>query len=42
MLVIAAVVEAAVDGVFARLGYALLVSEWTVPFGIIAATWAML
>jgi hypothetical protein len=42
MLVIAAVVEAAVDGVFARLGYTLLVSEWTVPIGIIAATWVML
>jgi membrane protease YdiL (CAAX protease family) len=41
-LVVAGVVEAAVDGFVAARGYAVLVSEWSVPLGILAATWVML
>ena len=41
-LVVAGVVEAAVDGFAAARGYAVLVSEWSVPIGILAATWVML
>src|SRR5688572_15191377 len=41
-LLIAAVVETAVDGVISAAGYTPLVSEWSVPIGILAATWVML
>lgn len=41
-LIVAAVIEAAIDGLFARAGYTLLVSEWAVPVALIAATWVML
>jgi membrane protease YdiL (CAAX protease family) len=41
-LVIAGLVEAVVDGLASARGYTVLVSEWSVPIGILAATWVML
>lgn len=41
-LVLAAMVEGAVDSLASKLGYTLHVSEWAVPIGILAATAVML
>ena len=41
-LVIAAIVETAIDGFAAARGYTVLVQEWSVPIGMLAATWVML
>ena len=41
-LLLAALVETAIDGLIASAGYDPLVSEWSVPIGILAATWVML
>ena len=41
-LVLSAWLESSVDGLAARLGYTLLVSEWGVPLGTLAATAVML
>ncbi|MEO8192216.1 MAG: type II CAAX endopeptidase family protein [Gemmatimonadales bacterium] len=41
-LIAAALLEVGANVLAARLGYILLVSEWSVPLGILGATWVML
>ena len=41
-LILSAWLEQAVDGAASGFGYRLLVSEWGVPLGTLAATWVML
>lgn len=41
-LILSAWLEQAVDGAAAGFGYSLLVSDWGVPLGTLAATWVML
>ena len=41
-LLLAALIEAAVEGFAGARGYKVLVEDWSIPIGILAATWVML